>query len=258
MKSTYRELEEIHCRIVRDSESEFQDLQAGRRYFANSTGTNNAAAAMRTRKKWSVHATDIIRHDAPVFGVANSSDGPLLASGSKDSTRLSNALTGDNIADLPIGSEEEGFVRTACFSHDGESLATAGETNFVQMWDVAGRNLRRTLQGHQNDIYSVDISLCSNFILSVSGDHNIKVWNLSSGALLQSLVLDDIVTSVKFSHVNFTAVCGSLDSKARVWNFERNQVVHTMAAHSNSIYSTALSPDGDLAVTGSLDKTWML
>ena len=258
MKSTYRELEETHRRIVRDSESEFQGLQAGQRNDGNSAGESNAAAVEQTCKKWSVHVTDTIFHEAAVCTVAYSSDGLLLASGTKNSTLLSNALTGDKIADLPIGSEEEGFVRTACFSHDGKSLATAGETNFVQVWDVAGRNLRRTLQGHQGDIYSIDISLCSSLILSGSDDHNIKVWNLSSGAPLQSMVLDDVVTSVKFSPVNSTAVCGSLDSKARVWNFQRNQVVRTMAAHSNSIYSTAFSPDGNLVVTGSLDKTLML
>ena len=258
MKSIYRELVETHRRIVRDSESEIQDMHAGRRNHGNSAGPSNAPAVERTRMKWSVHVTDTIIHDSPVCTVAYSADGLLLASGTKNSTRLSNALTGDKISDLPIGSEEEGFVRTACFSHDGKSLATAGEANFVQVWDVIGRNLRRRLHGHQDDIYSIDISLCSSLILSGSGDHNIKVWNLSSGAPRQSMVLDDVVTSVKFSPVNSTAVCGSLDSKARVWNFERNQVVRTMAAHSNSIYSTAFSPDGGLIVTGSLDNTLML
>ena len=69
---------------------------------------------------------------------------------------------------------------------------------------------------------------------------------------------DDVVSCFKLIPLNSTDVSKSLDSKDSVWNFQRNQVVRTMKSHSNSIYSTALSRDGDLLATGSPYKTSML
>lgn len=258
MKSSYRVLKETHQKIVFDLECEIQGLREGRRTHANLAGPSNAGAVAQPRRKWAIRVRNNIKHDETVCAVAYSSDGFLLASGTKNTTRLSNAVTGEKIADLSNGSESEGFVRTVCFSHDGKWLATAGESNFIRLWDVAELKLHRRWQGHQQDIYSVDVSLCSRLILSGSDDHFIKVWNLSSGTLTQSFEVDDVVTSVKFSPANSIAACGSLDNKTRLWNFDTNQVVRTMGGHTNSTFSVAFAPDARSLLTGSLDKKLML
>ena len=258
MKSSYRVLKETHQKIVFDLECEIQGLQEGLRIHANLAGPSNAVAVAQPRRKWAIRVRSNIKHDETVCAIACSSDGFLLASGAKNTTRLSNAMTGEKIADLSNGSESEGFVQIVCFSHDGKWLATAGESNSIRLRDVAGLNLHRRWQGHQQDIYSADVTLCSRLKLSGSDDHFIKVWNLSSGTLTQSFEVDDVIPSVKFSLANYIAACGSLDNKTRLWKFDNNQVVRTMGSSTNSTFSVAFAPDGRSLLTGSLDKKLIL
>ena len=102
MKSSYRVLKETYQKIVFDLECENQGLQEDRRTLANLSGPSNAVAVAQPRRKWAIRVRNNIKHDKTVCAIAYSSDGFLLASGNKNTTRLSNAVTGRKLPIFPM------------------------------------------------------------------------------------------------------------------------------------------------------------
>lgn len=206
--------------------------------------------------------------DSVVCCVRYSWDGRFLATGSNraahifdsDSGRLV-ATFGKDGSDHDAGGQDS-YVRAVCFSPDGNWLITGAEDHVVKVWDVRLRKVKHVLVGHGTDIYSVDASANSQFIISGSGDKKAKLWSLETGGLLRTLGADngptDGITSVSVSPTNQHVAAGSLDKIVRVWDAETGRLVRQFESHRDSVYSVAFSPDGRLVLSGSLDKTLKL
>ena len=50
-------------------------------------------------------------------------------------------------------------------------------------------------------------------------------------------------------------VTASGDNTAKVWDVATGKEVHTLAGHTDAVYSAVFSPDGKLVVTASGDNT---
>lgn len=209
-------------------------------------------------------------HGSVVCCVRYSWDGQYLATGSNRSAHIFEAATGQSVAtfskdtgterDDTLGSDS--YVRAVCFSPDGNWLITGAEDHVVKVWDVRNRTVKYRLTGHNTDIYSVDASQNSQFIISGSGDKKAKLWSLETGKLLSTLGEDygptDGITSVSVSPTNQLVAAGSLDKVVRVWDVDTSRLVRQFEGHRDSVYSVAFSPDGTMLLSGSLDKTLKL
>ncbi|MBI5667889.1 MAG: protein kinase [Chloroflexi bacterium] len=69
---------------------------------------------------------------------------------------------------------------------------------------------------------------------------------------------NDRVTSVAYSPDGRTALSGSRDSTAILWNVATGEILHRLEGHSDWVWDVAFSPDGRLALTASADKTLVL
>lgn len=67
------------------------------------------------------------------------------------------------------------YIRSVCFSPDGVYLATGAEDRIIRVWDIAHGQIKMKLNGHDNDIYSLDWSRDGKFIVSGSGDRTVRV-----------------------------------------------------------------------------------
>jgi WD40 repeat protein len=81
------------------------------------------------------------------------------------------------------------------FSPDSKILASAS-FNHITLWDVASHQLLYTLE-HLGNIYLMTFSPTGKQIATVSGD--IKIWDVQSGAAVQSLNVDCQIQSLAFS-----------------------------------------------------------
>lgn len=234
------------------------DVVKGRR-------TDGSTVAMNLRLQ------DTLLHDSVVCCVRYSWDGSYLATGSNRSAHIFDASNGRQVAkfmDSKVADDEEGgggsdsYVRAVCFSPSGDWLVTGAEDHVVKVWDVRTRQVKHKLVGHSTDIYSVDASANSRFIISGSGDKKAKLWNLENGTLLSTLGDDvgptDGITSVSVSPTSQHVAAGSLDKIVRVWDVETSHLVRQFEGHKDSVYSVAFSPDGRMLLSGSLDKTLKL
>jgi len=72
------------------------------------------------------------------------------------------------------------YVRSVCFSPDGQYLVAGAEDKVFKIWDIATRKQLHVFTGHDQDIYAVDYSPDGRFIASGSGDARIKLWYVSN------------------------------------------------------------------------------
>jgi glucose repression regulatory protein TUP1 len=77
--------------------------------------------------------------------------------------------------DESINTNEDLYIRSVCFSPDGVYLATGAEDKLIRVWDISRGRVKLKLQGHDQDIYSLEWTKDGKYIISGSGDKTTKV-----------------------------------------------------------------------------------
>ena len=113
----------------------------------------------------------------------------------------------------------DSYVRSVCFSPDSKYLVAGAEDKTIKLWDIQGKRLRHSLQGHTKDIYSVDYSADGLYVVSGSGDKRAKLWDVNTGTCVRTFGDEegpkDGVTSVAVSPDSRYVAAGSLDKIVR-------------------------------------------
>ena len=112
--------------------------------------------------------------------------------------------------------------------------------------------LETTLTGHSKSVISVAYSPDGQTLASGSDDTTIKLWNVKTGNLLQTLTGRS--NSVAYSPDGQTLASGS-GYGIELWNVKTGNLLQTLTAHSNTVNSVAYSPDGQTLASGSSDDT---
>ncbi|KAG0671779.1 general transcription repressor [Maudiozyma exigua] len=230
-----------------------------------------------------LHSLD---HTSVVCCVKFSNDGEYLATGCNKTTQVYKVSTGEQVAKLvddnanPVSgtftSEENGqngqsgntssadlYIRSVCFSPDGKYLATGAEDRLIRIWDIAQAKIVMVLQGHDQDVYSLDYFPSGDKLVSGSGDRTVRMWDLKTGQCSLTLSIEDGVTTVAVSPGDGKYIAaGSLDRAVRVWDSETGFLVERLdsenelgTGHKDSVYSVVFTRNGNKVVSGSLDRT---
>ncbi len=64
-------------------------------------------------------------------------------------------------------------------SPDGSTLAVGGEANTIQVYDLATRQLKATLEGHTHAVKSLDFSPDGKLLASAGG-YTVRVWDTAT------------------------------------------------------------------------------
>jgi hypothetical protein len=126
-----------------------------------------------------------------------------------------------------------------------------------------------TFTGHSDSVNTVAFSPDNQTLVSGSDDSTIKIWHLSTGAVLNSLllILAPLVVLLSARMVRLLPVAVPLpnlylygehlnwDNTIQVWDLTTEQQIHTITGHSDTVTAVAISPDSQILASVSWDNT---
>ena len=140
----------------------------------------------------------------------------------------------------------------ACFAlHPDGRMYGANKANFLISARGADPTALSTMHGHSNLIRALVLSPDGNRLYSASADHNIKVWDTNTNALLLTLIGHlSAVTSLAIAPDGLALYSGSAGGNVRVWStgngaqLRRVSGVDADPKKSRVVGALAVSPDG--------------
>ncbi|MBD2128702.1 serine/threonine protein kinase [Microcoleus sp. ZQ-A2] len=122
-------------------------------------------------------------------------------------------------------------------------------------------SLSNTLPGDSNSLSPVAISPDGKTLASGSEDGTIKLWDLQTGKLRNTLKgppspdkRSKSVRAIAFSPDGKTLASGGEDNGIKVWNLGTGKLLHTLSGKSYWISALAISPDSQTFVCGDADS----
>ncbi|MGK7893516.1 MAG: hypothetical protein AB4372_07800 [Xenococcus sp. (in: cyanobacteria)] len=134
--------------------------------------------------------------------------------------------------------------------------ATKDQTNSASVnWKNAQEvNL---LTGHSDSVRTIALSNWQerqNIIASGSFDNTIKIWNLETGKLINTLEESSRINAIAIHPQTSLLVSGCDDNKIHIWNLDTLTSI-PLAVHTNRVLAVAISKDGKTLISGSRDHT---
>lgn len=132
--------------------------------------------------------------------------------------------------DKPLTREVENALSKACYYHSS------------------------ILRGHTGIVNTATFSPDGRFVVSSSCDSTIKIWDVESSRLINTLKgHNDIINYADFSPDGKRIVSGSDDKTVKIWDAETGQVLRTLVGQTENVNTSAFSPDGRQIVSADDD-----
>ncbi|MGC9526388.1 MAG: protein kinase domain-containing protein [Limnospira sp.] len=205
------------------------------------------------KKKLSAVRT-LVENEGPVWSIAVSPDGQIVASGKTDGDiELVDLKTGHRLNTLAGHHKPVGAIAIA---PGGRLLASAGGDQTIRVWDLWSGRLKMVLPGHRGWVHALAFSPDGRTIASTGQDGAIRLWDAYTGIEQQTLRgYGDRVQAIAFSPDGQTLVSGGSNGMVELWNPQTGQLIRSFSGHTSAIWSVAIAPDGQTLATGSWDRT---
>ncbi|MGF7238764.1 MAG: WD40 repeat domain-containing protein, partial [Frankia sp.] len=192
--------------------------------------------------------TALSGYGGPMWGLAFSPDGRLLAAGADDGTlHLWDATT---LAHLGVTQAHKAALRIVTFSADGTVLATGAIDGSARTWRVADRSLKTQISGPHGWVRAMALSPDGALLATSGRETSVALWNARSGETHASLGgHTDWVRSLEFSPDGKLLASASDDGTVRLWDVAGHREVATLLGLPGDRWA-ALFPDGSYKLVG--------
>jgi len=105
--------------------------------------------------------------------------------------------------------------------------------------------LRHQLKGHTNSIYQMSLTLSGHLLATPSEDNTVKIWDIQTGELLQTIEHRPAPRCVSWSpNGELLAIGQGIGSgKITLWEYKKKGVLYNLLGHDLPINNLAWSPD---------------
>uniref|UniRef100_A0A131YJS2 Pre-rRNA-processing protein IPI3 n=1 Tax=Rhipicephalus appendiculatus TaxID=34631 RepID=A0A131YJS2_RHIAP len=220
---------------------------------------------------WSLQRRDQIQRQivcpGRVSALAASPDGLHCVAGIEDKIYLWQVSSGDLLA---VVSRHFQVITCLRFTDDGGRFVSASRDGQVLVWDLAevactsSRGPAEPVHAwsqHSYDVTDIHIgALGGTRCYTCSADQTCRVFDIDSGGLLATVVLDAALTAVVTDPAEDHIFAGSSTGKIfevalYKWNTGNKRPEATFLGHEGKVTCLATSLDGQLLVSGSEDCT---
>ncbi|MBK4732142.1 hypothetical protein JJD41_20035 [Oxynema sp. CENA135] len=112
-----------------------------------------------------------------------------------------------------------GIIWAIALSPNGQTIASGGSQQPIQLWDVQSGKLLRSLTEHEDSVLTVAFSPDGKTLASGGSDCTIRLWKIDTGETIAQFKHLGSVKSLAFSPDGRTLVSGSWDRTVKVWSF---------------------------------------
>ncbi len=230
--------------------------------FAAASGGSDANFAVRVwRTTDGALLQTLDQYTGIVWDIAFSPDGQTIASASSDPDHQLHVWRLWDGSLLQTLGEPGVTASSVAFSPDGDMLAVGGMSGWpdgiVQLYDTSTWNLARELSAPGQNVTTLAFSPDGNTLVGGGTDGNIRLWQVSDGALLNTLYYarqaNDVAISPDGTHLAIV-VCASAGAYGCeqggivIWQMNDGTVINQF---SDLAESAAFSPDGRILASGS-------
>lgn len=206
------------------------------------------------------HATVrvLAQHPQPVWALAWSPDGQFIASGD-ESARIwiENALTGQKVREYR--NHTKGIEKLS-YNQFGTMLISTGRDDQVNIYDLSSPKPKeaRHILGKGMNFYGACFNPQSTryFTVGMLGG-GLREYDAVTGNLMHFLTDPNGqgIFDVSFCPAGTREVSAGKDGDAIVWDTKTDSKLGSLKGHQDWVVNTAVSPNGRLAATGSVDRT---
>jgi WD40 repeat protein/class 3 adenylate cyclase len=206
---------------------------------------------------------ELAGHDAPVWDLAFSPDGRLIAGSPGTGVEADPAVqrsvpvwdlsTGALVATLK-GHEKQ--VTAVEFDPSGRTIVTASDDETLRTWDTQTWEQQRVLDvGGEFGAYGLAFSPDGRWLLAGIGlESAVSVFDAGTMERVGELPGHaDYIQDLAFD--NDRVVSASGDGTAKVWSLETLEELMTLRGHTGPVNNVAMSPDGTRIATAGFDGT---
>jgi COMPASS component SWD3 len=141
-------------------------------------------------------------------------------------------------------------VRAVAISALGQFIASGSDDKTVKLWDAKSGKLLFDLNGHVQNIESVEFTPDGTTLVS-SDSETIKLWNTKTGQLIRNLAPHkNGVFAAIISPNGQTLVSAGADNIIKLWNIKTGKLQRTIKTEARVL---AISSDGKTLFSGGED-----
>jgi len=183
----------------------------------------------------------------------------ILASGGRDGEiHLHDVRIADHHVSTLQGHSQE--VCGLAWSTDGKMLASGGNDNTVQLWDVSNPRPINSITDHQSAVKAVSWCPWERGVLATGGgtvDRTIRIWNTTNMKQLHFIDTGSQVSSIVWNSEYRELISGHgfSQNQLTIWKYPRLSKVAALTGHTSRILLVVSSPDGSSVASVAGDET---
>ncbi|KAG2337370.1 WD40 repeat-like protein [Suillus weaverae] len=194
-------------------------------------------------------------HAGRTDGLAVSMDGRRIVSGAQDGKII--IWDADTKEIIKCLSHHTDRVICIQFSPDEQRLASASSDGTLKIWNAETWELVFDIDDHQDKVWTVAFAPNGTKFASGSYDQTVRIWNAATGKQqTQPLFHGEAVRSIVWSLDSRCLISACNDGQIYFWSAPTGaQLGSPLRAHAGEINLLAISPDGELIASASVDHT---